>query len=284
MNDQSIVIIGGPDTGKTNYVARLWHALKSGKGALRAVGIPRDITHVEETIAHLFGGRFAPRSGLPEGRRDFRVAVDAAGGDNSTRIIIPDISGELWQKAVLLSEISADWMEELHRASGAMLFVRAHSDLNQDPLDWVTSRKLLGQIGDDEDRDALPTQVMLCELVRFLELSLALRPDGGPPRLAIVVTAWDLLDVEAAAKGPEQFLEANFPLFAGRISDLTQLDVQVFALSVVGGDIGRDPDYRAAFLDRPFEQHGWVIVKNPETAEWTRQSDVTLPVAWVIGT
>ncbi|MEX2745793.1 hypothetical protein AB3480_31805 [Rhizobium mongolense] len=27
MNDRSIILLGGPDSGKTNYVGRLWHAL-----------------------------------------------------------------------------------------------------------------------------------------------------------------------------------------------------------------------------------------------------------------
>jgi len=41
--------------------------------------------------------------------------------------------------------------------------------------------------------------VLLCELLRYLELLLADRVDGGRPRVAVVVAAWDLLDPELRA-------------------------------------------------------------------------------------
>lgn len=97
------------------------------------------------------------------------------------------ISGELWQKAVAESEISSDWMTELKNADGAILFVRVGSGLEVRPLDWVTSGRLLKKIGQhDSDRDKLPTQVMLCELVRYLEETMVKRQNGKVPRLAVV--------------------------------------------------------------------------------------------------
>jgi len=280
---RSIVLIGGPDTGKTNYIGRLWYALKGNEGALHAAEIPDDITFVEEIIDHLLRGRFAPRTGLTEDRRDFAISVVSANGGAATRIIIPDISGELWRKAALSSEIASDWMEELHRADGAIVLVRAHSALNEEPLDWVTSRNLLSRLGQEEGRTGFPTQVMLCELLRFLELSLADRPDGRRPRVAVIVTAWDLLDSQTAAKGPEAFLEAQYPLFAGRLHDIGRLEVRVYGLSVVGGDIDADADYREKFLEKSFRESGWVATQDAETREWRNTPDVTLPVAWVVG-
>src|SRR5207244_3356865 len=125
-------------------------------------------------------------------RRDFEVVVAPKSGGSEASIVIPDISGELWRTAVIDSEISEDWMNELRRADGALLFVRVGSDQDVRPLDWVTSRRLLARIGqDDEDRKKLPTQVMLCELIRYLEFTMANRGDGGKPRLSVVVSAWD---------------------------------------------------------------------------------------------
>ena len=67
---------------------------------------------------------------------------------------------------------------ELRRADGALLFIRVASGQDVRPLDWVTSRKLLEKIGVQEEL-GLPTQVMLCELIRFLEISLANHQTAG---------------------------------------------------------------------------------------------------------
>ena len=121
----------------------------------------------------------------------------------------------------------------MRRASGALLFVRVGSDLDVRPLDWVTSQKMLAKLGTEDD-PGLPTQVMLCELIRFLEVSLADRPDGSHPRVSLVVSAWDLVDSGTFVRGPKAYLEHEYPLLAGRVRDLDHLDVRVFGLAWLG--------------------------------------------------
>lgn len=280
MSRRGVVLVGGPDAGKTNYVARLWHALKERRGAIHALTIPSNIAYVEEMIAHLFEGRFAPRSDLGSGRRDF--AIELATDADITELVIPDCSGELWLEAVRSCEIDAGWMDELQRSDGAALFVRVHSDSHVDPLDWIVSGDLMIGLGDDERRDEMPTQVSLCELVRFLEASLADRPDGSSPRLAVVVSAYDLLDPEASGRGPEAYITRQYPMLAGRLRDSELLDVRFFGLSAVGGDLMADETYRSTFLEREFCDSGWVVVREQGDV-WARRPDVTLPIAWLVG-
>lgn len=282
MSRRSVVLLGGPDSGKTNFVGRLWSALDARTGALASVGQPDDIRFVMETAEHLFQGRFAPRTEFADGRRDFEVTVTPAAGGSEADVLIPDIRGELWRQAVLNSEISADWMAELRGADGALLFLRVNSDQNVRPLDWVVSRGLLQRTGNAEDQKKLPTQVMLCELVRFLELSLTNRLDGSTPRLSVVVAAWDAVDQEKFGQGPESYIKREYPMFAGRLADTTRLDVRVFGLSVVGGDLTADAAYRAEFLESGMDGRGWVATKQ-ESGAWQKNPDLTLPVAWVVG-
>jgi hypothetical protein len=122
---------------------------------------------------------------------------------------------------------------------------------------------------------------MLCELIRFLEISLASREDGRLPRLSVVVTAWDRVDADKFERGPVAYLEREYPLFAGRLADLEEIDVQIFGLSVVGGDLKHDPDYRQAFLEAGLDGQGWVVVGDADG--WRKDPDVTLPIAWAVG-
>lgn len=277
---RSIIVLGGPDSGKTNYIGRLWRELDEGIGALHAVEQPEDINFVLEITEHLFEGSFAPRTEYSDTRRNFEVVVAAEKGGPSSKVIVPDVSGELWREAVVENEITAEWANELKAADSAILFVRVNSDQNVGPLDWVTSSNLLKKLGNDEDQ-GLPTQVMLCELMHFLEDFLSIREDGTVPRLSVVVAAWDLVDADTFFRGPICYLEREYPLFAGRLADVESLDVKVFGLSVVGGDLKHDDDYRKAYLEEGLDGQGWVAVL--EDNEWRKKSDVTLPIAWAVG-
>lgn len=279
---RSVVLLGGPDSGKTNYVGRVWPALDARQGRLQIVRQPDDITFVLEVTDHLNSGNFAPRSEYADARRDFEVVVAEADGGDETTIVIPDISGELWLNAVQHSEISSDWIDELRRSDGALLFVRVGSDQDVRPLDWVSSRKMMAKLGNG-DEPGLATQVMLCELLRFLEVSLVDRPDGSRPRVSIVVSAWDMVDVGTFAKGPKAYLEHEYPLLAGRLDDIERLDLRVFGLSIVGGDLKADQDCRDAVQESGLDGRGWVAVQDLE-GKWERDGDLTLPIAWVIGT
>ena len=86
-------------------------------------------------------------------------------------------------------------------------------------------------------------QVMLCEFLRFLELKLPNRTTGRKPRIAVIVTAWDLLDKERSAAGPRAYLQKEYPLFAGRLADLDRFDVTIFAISILGGDPQSDEGF-----------------------------------------
>lgn len=277
---RSIVLLGGPDSGKTNYIGPLWRALDQGKGALHATEQPEDITFVLEVTEHIFQGSFAPRTELSDMRRDFEVTVAANHGGPTSRVIVPDISGELWRNAVIDNEISPDWMEELKQADAALLFVRVDSDQDVRPLDWVTARNMLERIS-NEDHQGLPTQVMLCELIHFLEDSLTQRGDGGLPRLSVVVAAWDLVDPELFEQGPIAYLEREYPLVAGRIADLTALDVRVFGLSSLGGDLKNAPEYQQKFLDDGPDDLGWITMYDGE--KWQKILDLTIPIEWAVG-
>lgn len=279
---RSVVLLGGPDSGKTNYVGRVWPALDAKQGRLQIAQQPDDITFVLEVTDHLNSGNFAPRSEHADSRRDFEVVVAEGDGGDKTAIVIPDISGELWLNAVQHSELSSDWIDELRRADGALLFVRVGSDQDVRPLDWVTSRKMLAKLGNG-DEPGLPTQVMLSELLRFLEVSLVDRPDGSRPKVSIVVSAWDMVDVGKFEMGPAAYLEHEYPLFAGRLEDMERLDLRVFGLSIVGGDLKADPECRDAVQESGLDGRGWVAQQGLD-GKWERDGDLTLPIAWVIGT
>lgn len=289
MTDKALVLIGGPDSGKTNYLARFWKALSSRDCCLFAPDVPLDIRYVEEALAHLLQGSFAPRSdkNFDDTQQSFVVPIVSSTAPDAKpiQVVVPDVTGELWQSAVETCELPEPWMSKLHTASGALVFVRIGSNQNVEPLDWVTSSQLLRMVSGAPDRGPqekteISTQVLLCELLRFLEHSLGADLNGIRPRVVVLVTAWDRLDLETKEKGPSTFIADQYPLFAGRLKDISNFDTKVFGVSVVGGDF-TDTKFQEEFFESDLKDAGFVVFEKEGGLD--TRSDVTLPVAWAIG-
>jgi hypothetical protein len=286
VNTGSIVMVGLPDSGKTNYLGALWDALQKGKGRLSAPSPPDEILYVEEALACQSRGEFAPRSdkNIEDSKKVFSVAVHLKSAPKrpAISVVVPDITGELWKTAVETTEIADEWMSELKSAVGAILFVRLHSESNSTPLDWVTTEKLLtiAKFSEAEEKKAkgIPTQIALCELLRFLEHTLSRQDGGVRPKIAVAVTAWDLMDEETAAKGARAFLRKEYPLFAGRLDDVETVEGEVSGVSACGGDF-EDPAFKTRYLKD--EVSGYVTRGGGKTL--SSESDVTIPIAWVVG-
>lgn len=281
MKRKSIILVGGPETGKSNYVGRLWGSLKAGRGALKRAGMPQNLEYIDSICDHLFQGKFAGRTDTNMARQDFCVPLKIGQDSESTELIVPDFTGELWRDAVKNSEIPQEWLDELENASGALLFVRAHSPLNIQPLDWVTARDTLRLVGEGNEEVELPTQVTLCELLRLLQQRLSVRADGGKPRLAVVVTAWDTLDPHAQLDGPLTYLRKQFPLFAGALEDVKQIELRIYGVTIVGGDLQRDDAFRTRYQGMVMADCGSVTFMRDGASH--TDPDITIPVAWAIG-
>lgn len=274
-----MILIGGPDTGKTNFLARLIAHLRDGDGSLRATRLPDDIQYIEDALAHLMKGEFAPRSHNTTDEVSGDIVIDVrevTSGEEAT-ISVPDVSGETWDEVAKSAEISRAWLDRVLQARGALLFVRVLSDLNVDPLDWVNAPQLLALAGPNPEF-AVPTQVMLCEFLRLLEENLS-RECDGLPRVGVVLTAYDRLDTPTRGAGPMAFIEHNYPLFAGKIANCSGLEIGVFGSSVVGGELS-DEAFKSDYLEGDIVESGYIVDGTITPARET--TDISRPVSWVL--
>src|ERR1700675_2605660 len=109
MSGKTFILVGGPDSGKTNYIARLWEAIRTKTGSLVAPVPPKKIKFVEDALEHLLKGEFVPRSNpdVAESTGSFEVSVRKNGDATGplSDILVPDVTGELWKKTLETSEI-----------------------------------------------------------------------------------------------------------------------------------------------------------------------------------
>ena len=265
----------------TNYLGRLWKALTEENASLRATQQPDDVRYVLDALTHLLRGEFAPRTDTNidvDGRHcSIQVAWEREGGTKDAELLVPDVSGELWAEAVQTNELPETWLASVRQSIGALLFVRVDSPLHIPSLDWVAAREHL-EVGGEAAESQIPTDVQLCEFLRFLELFLGKNSDVNKPRVAVLVAAWDIVDEDRSQEGPKAYLRREFPLFSYRLADISAVEVAVFGVSVVGGDF-RDEAFKERFFAGRVDEFGFVVT---EPGPVPPHADMTIPVRWVL--
>jgi hypothetical protein len=242
-----------------------------------------DIEYLEELLSHLLQGAFAPRSdkNVEQSRHDVTLTVKRANVDGDFALVVPDVTGELWKDAVANSDLPQEWMTSLEEAQGALLFLRVGSEENHQPLDWVASRKVLGVLGTTGAETSVPTQVVYSELLRFLQVKLGTGSDGTRRKVAVAITARDRLDPEYRERPPIDYLRKEFPLLAGRIENITDLDVRLFGISVVGGDLENDEEFKLRYKEGEIKDFGYTVTVEDD-GRVSQHDDLTLPLSWLM--
>lgn len=284
MTVQDIVVLGLPGSGKTTFLAALWHLLTSGEvnTKLSLVRLNADqASHLNEIAALWRKARVQERT-LSAGDRTVTMWLQA-GTEPEFQLSFPDMAGEsfqeMWEGRRCAPEVAA-----CMQSSGVLLFV--HADKIKKP-GWI--------IEDIEDAEAMglpvepgrpvswsarlaPTQVKLVDILQSLQ-SKAL--DIGPRRVAIVLSAWD--KAVGAGKRPEEYLAAHLPLLQQYLRH--GLDkgwiVKVFGVSAQGGvydEQGKPANVEAQRIreiDVPSERISVVSAEGDS-------HDLTEPLKWLL--
>ena len=300
MNDLSVLLIGGPDAGKSNYLFRLWLAIDSNTGVLASDGLPNDVEYLKTGVIQLLRGEFAAKTPI-EVHNESIIPVKFMREDKIIRgtLIVPDCAGEQWLGIYKKREWSEDWEQLVREGCGCLLFVRADSEQIVPALDWISYFKLFGTTDAPVEPTEVaaaaplstapldikepPTQVVLVDWLQCLKRVFSSKVRGNyRPRVGIVVAAWDSIPEDQQDATPNQWLESNFPLLADFLDSNTDDFVfETFGISIVGGDLKNDKSFRKAYCNGEPTTAGYVVLEIDGKAQ--RHPDVTLPVAWAMG-
>ncbi|WP_211441235.1 TRAFAC clade GTPase domain-containing protein [Collimonas humicola] len=287
MSEHSIVIIGLPESGKTTFLAALWHLImeRDVETILRFHTLRAgDATHLNEIAARWRDAKVQDRTAVGGTRLVSMNLVDES--DRPVRVTFPDVPGEayrrMWEDRDCESEIA-----EILQAGGVLLFI--HSDTIRPPkwvVDEVALSKSLGlNVLEGEAVEwhprLAPTQVQLVDLMQLLRTPPL---DVGPRRLAIMLSAWDKASGEGLT--PQEYLNTKLPLLAQYLRRGADGWVwRTYGLSAQGGDydsveVDAEPMAEAKelrSLDRPstrIELIGGDVAKT---------HDLTEPLSWLMG-
>jgi len=281
-SNANILLMGGPATGKSNYIFRLWLAMDDGRGRLKKDSLPDQLDYLNGGAQMLLGGQFAPRTPRDTFNR-VEIPFQLAEIGRKGKLIVPDISGEDCDRHYTERQWSSEWEDRIPRCEGCLVFLR--ESVLHTPLSWIDVSQLLGVVDEQKaEPDKLaPTQVLLVEWLQFIRQALDdTRGYSFIPRIAIIVAAWDELGEEIAEEGPDVFLEQFTPLLHHFIEmNRGRFEVMVFGTSVVGGDLAEDSEFRERYLKSNPHESGYVVYTSEGALK--QSDDITIPVAWILG-
>jgi hypothetical protein len=287
-NDKTIMLIGGHDSGKTNFVMKFWLSLNQGKGRILKDGEPEHFEYIRTASEHLLSGKYAPHTPVGIHNRcilPIRWNIDSNSGRGI--LIVPDSYGEGWRKVFKSRSWSQEWEELISETCSALIFLRIDSEENVHPLDWISCIKLYGTPTKESDPNggtqketSIPTQVLLVEWIQFLRKAFSDRiRKSFRPRVGIIISAWDLAPFDQQNMDPRKWLKSNYPLLHQYLeANIDQFDFSVFAVSIVGFDLNKPEEGQMdQYLDNPYNS-GYVVWS--DSTGFHKDSDLTLPVAW----
>lgn len=285
MSARSVVIIGLPESGKTTFLAALWHLItdRDVDTVLRFHTLKDgDAAHLNDIAARWRDAKVQDRTAVGGNRLVSMNLKDAT--DTPVRVTFPDVPGEayrrMWEDRDCEPEIA-----EVLQAGGVLLFIHADAiTLPRWVVDEVAQSRALGlEVPEGQDVPwhprLAPTQVQLVDLLQLLRTAPL---DVGPRKLAIMLSAWDKAESERLA--PRSYLDAKLPLLAQYLRQGAVVwAYRVYGLSAQGGDYDKTdaeseprPEAEALRrLDRPSTRIR-LIEDGPST------HDLTEPLAWLM--
>ncbi|MGO8928273.1 MAG: hypothetical protein ACLQU3_15495 [Limisphaerales bacterium] len=299
-----VLLIGGPDAGKSNFLFRVWLAIDTKTGVLSSDGIPNDLEYLKTGVEQLLGGEFAAKTSI-EVQNQSIIPVKYSRGAEEVHgtLVVPDCPGEQWLGIYKRRDWSEEWDQLISEGCGCLVFVRADSDQIVAKYDWISYFKQFGttvvpgnaskevNTGTSGSTTSMapqksaetPTQVVLVDWLQFLKRAFAAKVGGNfRPRVGIVVAAWDRVPTDQQGNGPTQWLESNFPMLAHFLeSNSNHYLFETFGISVVGGDLKNDPNFRREYRSGDPTKAGYVVIGSDASAQ--KHPDLTLPIAWALG-
>lgn len=242
----SLLMLGLKGSGKTTYLAALWHFLESGE-IEDAIALPRLQPHRD----YLNAIRNTWLNLEPAVRTSLRSANSATlslrqrATGKDFEVVLPDLSGESFRQQWATRRATASFQEFASNCNGVLLFVHPASYQRTHPIKPKEADEGEGVEGEGRSiptshtwtPEQSSTQVQLVDLLQIL---VGLRNRVAGLRVAVIISAWDLVN---PALTPDGWLDRRLPLLSQFLrANSNWMSSEIFGVSAQGGDLAADHD------------------------------------------
>lgn len=280
MMENNILIIGGPNAGKTHFGGQLYGRLNSGLFSYKIDprNRPADLTIFQDVLDKLYEGKRAAHTEA-SANRSIELKVDDA-NDNTIVFAFPDYAGEQVISIVENRRINETWRRYVEESNSWMLFVRLDE---VQPLEDIINRGIPSP-EEIQKRNKQTPPVKISDAARFVELlQMLLYVKAIPslnkvtnPNLTVLLSCWDLLE-QPKGTLPSKLLKERLPLLYYFVENTwSETALSVIGLSSTEKTLTDEADEE--YIDRTPIEFGYII-----NSEGNIERDLTLSITTFIG-
>jgi hypothetical protein len=288
--------IGLPKSGKTTFLAALWHLIESGEisSKLTLDKLDGDHTHLTNLADLWRSGSQIPRTSSAL-EATVNIHIKDVATSKTYILSFPDIDGETFENQVENRTCNKEYFDSIESNTGIFLFVTANSPLElsllqlkelmptEDEASDTSTNQDSGEndeiteevIESEQSRKPwahkhIPIQVKVVELLQFLQE----HPFKQIKRkISLMISAWDVVEPKCS---PSEWLTKEMPLLDQYIKSNPHLfEIKLYGISALGGDI-KDIDSKTRLLK--------MVPSERVTCECENEisSDITAPIFWMM--
>lgn len=287
----NFVIMGLPASGKTTFLAALWHLIESAETDCRLTmdSYKGDLNYLTLISDAWRTFKEVPRTSQV-GNTD--VVIHLKDRETGTRgtALFPDLAGETFELQVEERRCRSEFIEQATADDGVLFFVNANTKEDGLTINDLNSRIPAAEVTSaQEESDSASATVSVQQLewepkyapaqVKIVQLlSDFLRPPFTyrRRRLALMISAWDL--AKDQARTPNAWLTANMPLVDQFLRSNPELfEHRVYGVSAQGVELENDEAVDEIADITPSKR---IQIVGPEIDE--NGHDLTSPLVWLM--
>jgi GTPase SAR1 family protein len=282
--DNNILIIGGPNAGKTHFGGQLYGRLndRGFKYKISPNNRPTDLTIFDDVLKKLCNGQRADHTEA-SANRSIELIID---GDNGKKITLsfPDYAGEQVKMIVDTRRVNNLWKEYIDNSTSWLLFVRLDTiELIEDIINrGMPSPEEIAKRNTETPPAKISDAAHFVELLQILLYTkgVSSRNKIAKPNLTIVLSCWDILIDELRLSNdtvPSVLLQEKVPMLYNFIKNNWEEDsLSIIGLSSTEKTLTDKPD--DDYIDRTPIDFGYFI-----DSDGRKEHDLTLSIEKFIG-
>lgn len=280
MEKHNILIIGGPNTGKTHFGIQLYERINSRQFEFKIdpKNRPSDLTIFEDGFKNIYNGKRAAHTETGANRSIELIITDEK--NSEVKLAFPDYAGEQITSIVDNRKVNDLWQDYIAKSTSWVLFIRLNELV---PLEDIVN-KGIPSAEEIQKRKNQPPPVKISEAAFFVELlqtlvyikGLSTFSPIGQPNLTVVLSCWDELGL-LQDQAPSTLLQERLPMLFDFLNNNWQSEsISILGLSSTEKSLTDEPD--EDFIDKEPINFGYFIDKCGK-----RQKDLTLSIWDFIG-
>jgi GTPase SAR1 family protein len=271
--NNSILIIGHPESGKTTFLAQFFTRIKKRKSSITLSKTPENIMAITNAVKMLADGEEPTTTPADENvELVLPIKVDGINID----LICPDYGGEQVNDITELMGINNNWTKLANSSDQWILFIRPDKITPEYDLSISSYEEIETKKSTSFAPPGLSEQSKFIELLQALlyTKNIGIKHPNSVPKLSITLTCWDELKTE---RKPVQILQEKLPMLHHFVETVWEKGAfEIFGLSAQEFPLNTQKA-KDKYLDELPENFGYMIDQ-----DGVKDKDITKLVKMVL--